>query len=259
MVLGRLRIPEPGMIVEYGCGFGNATLPILQIYPQSKVMASDISPNLLAILHRLLPPRGLAPRCVPVAMDALKPYVREGVADLVFGAAILHHLIRPEKFVASAMRVLRPGGIAFFFEPLEGGHAVLLQIIGEVLREAARRAEWNHPLYCLDRLAENLRPQIFRGGECWSERDDKWAFARSKLDDMADAAGAEASVIPLHDHVGQFRRHLTYMLETYVLVNRNDVPAWIWDIVDRYDQSTFSAEMLRDLSLEGCVVFRKRG
>lgn len=156
------------------------------------------------------------------------------------------------------MRVLRPGGIAFFFEPLEGGHAILLQIVAEVLREASRREEWNHPLYCLNLLAEGFRPQVFRGGEGWAERDDKWAFPRSKLDDMAAAAGAEATVFPLHDNVGQFRRHLTYMLETYVSVPRDTVPAWIWEIVDRYDQSSFSPEMLRDLALEGCIIFRKR-
>lgn len=258
IVCDKLSIQNPSVIVEYGCGFGNATLPILEIFPQAKVLATDISPNLLAILKRLLPARGLEERCVPVAMDALKPYVREGSADLVFGAAILHHLVRPEEFVASAMRVLRPGGIAFFFEPLEGGHAILLQIVAEVLREATRREEWNHPLYCLNLLAEGFRPQVFRGGEGWAERDDKWAFPRSKLDDMAAAAGAEATVLPLHDHVGQFRRHLTYMLETYVSVPRDTVPPWVWEIVDRYDQSSFSPEMLRDLALEGCVIFRKR-
>ena len=256
-VLNHLKIAEPSIIVEYGCGFGNATLPMLDIFPKAKVLASDISPNLLAILHRLLEARGLSERCVPVAMDALKPYVREGTADLVFGAAILHHLTRPEDFVSSAMHVLKLGNFAFFFEPLEGGHAILLQMIEEILREAKRRSEWNHPLYCIAMLADSFRPQIFRGGPGWAERDDKWAFSRSKLDDMAEAADADATVLPLHDNVGQFRRHLTYMLETYVSVPRADVPDWVWVIVDRYDQATFSPEMLRDLALEGCVIFRK--
>jgi len=258
MILNRLPIDTPSLIIEYGCGFGNATLPILDLYPEARILASDISPNLLAILARLSEARGLQARCVPVAMDALKPYVLEGTADLVFGAAILHHLTRPEDFIDCALRVVKPGGFAFFFEPLEGGHAILLQIIREIVSEARRRDEWNHPLYCIHHLGEAFRPQIFRHGPGWSERDDKWAFPRSKLDEMAAACGADATVIPLHDNVGQFRRHLTYMLETYVDVPRGDVPAWVWEIVDRYDMSTFSPEMLRDLALEGCVVFRKR-
>jgi trans-aconitate methyltransferase len=38
--------------VEFGCGFGNATLPMLDIFPNSRIVAWDISPNLLAILER---------------------------------------------------------------------------------------------------------------------------------------------------------------------------------------------------------------
>lgn len=258
-ILSKIEVTSPDVIVEYGCGFGNATLPMLDLFPQARVLASDISPNLLAILCRLIETRSLADRCAPIAMDALKPYVREGVADLVFGAAILHHLTRPQDFIASAMRVLKPGGYAFFFEPLEGGNAMLLHIIREILLEAERRGEWNHPLYCLKRLAEDVRPQVFRGGPDWAERDDKWAFPRSMLDRMAHEADAEVRVIPLHDNVGQFRRHLTYALETYVSVPRKDVSEWVWDLIDRFDKDTFSPEMLVDLALEGCIVFRKRG
>jgi hypothetical protein len=50
-----------------------------------------------------------------------------------------------------------------------------------------------------------------------------------------------------HDDVGQFRRHLS----------PEDVPPWAWAIVDRFDSGTFSAERLRDLALEGCIIFRK--
>ncbi len=282
LVLAELKLPAPEVIVEYGCGFGNATLPMLDLFPAARLLASDISPNLLAILHRLLGPRGLAGRCLPVAMDALKPYVREASADLVFGAAILHHLTRPEDFVASAMRVLKPGGIAFFFEPLEGGYAVLLHLIEELRREAARRRSLpplrlptrlgkriagrfnrqfdttQHLADCLERQAVDLRPMVFRGGPGWAERDDKWAFPRSKLDAMARAAGADARVIPLHDQQGPFRRQLLYMLETYHGIPPARVPGWALAVMDRYDQEVFSPEGLVDVALEGCVVFQKR-
>ena len=87
-------------------------------------------------VRRLLASRSLEERCVPVAMDAQKPYIKEGVADLVFGAAILHHLLDPMTFVQHAMKVLKPGGVAFFFEPLEGGYATLVAICDEVSAEA---------------------------------------------------------------------------------------------------------------------------
>jgi len=39
---------------------------------------------------------------------------------------------------------------------------------------------------------------------------------------------------------------------------REDVPAWAWKPFDRLDNDTFSPEMLIDLPIEGCVIFRER-
>jgi SAM-dependent methyltransferase len=259
--LDRIKIADPEMIVEYGCGFGNATLPMLDILPNSKIIASDISPNLLAILDGLLVSRQLKERCVAVAMDAHKPYIRERSADLIFGAAIMHHLTEPGEFISSALRVLKPGGWAFFFEPLEGGLAILRLICEEIVREAKRRSyigRWSRAISLTENFANDLRPQIFRTATPgWRDRDDKWAFPRSVLDRIAAENGAEIRIYGLHDNVGQFRRHFTYMLETYGGMKADEYPAWGWQIFDRYDKETFSPEMLLDLALEGCIMFRK--
>jgi SAM-dependent methyltransferase len=259
--LGHVNVDDANMIVEYGCGFGNATLPMLDILPNSKIIASDISPNLLAILDGLLVSRGLKQRCVAVAMDAHKPYIREGSADLIFGAAILHHLTEPGEFIGSALRVLKPGGWAFFFEPLEGGLAVLRLICEEIVRESRRGVgwkRWTEAMRLTENFANDLRPQIFREATPgWRDRDDKWAFPRSVLDGIARENHAEVRTYGLHDNVGQFRRHFSYMLETYGGMKAADYPEWAWNIFDRYDKETFSPEMLLDLALEGCILFRK--
>lgn len=258
--LEQSNVRKAGLIVEYGCGFGNATLPMLDLLPTSQIIATDISPNLLSILRRLLASRSLEERCVPVAMDAQKPYIKEGVADLVFGAAILHHLLDPMTFVQHAMKVLKPGGVAFFFEPLEGGYATLVAICDEVSAEAKRRNFWDHSIYVTEMAAADLRPQILRAAmPGWHERDDKWVFPRSLLDDMAAAANSTVTLFGLHDNIGQFRRHFSYMLKTYYLVEPSDYPAWAWEIFDRYDRHMYSRDMLRDLAIEGCIIFRKNG
>jgi len=259
--LDRIDVDDPKIIVEYGCGFGNATLPMLDILPNSKIVASDISPNLLAILDGLLESRNIKDRCVAVAMDAHKPYIKQGSADLIFGAAILHHLVEPGEFIGSALRVLKPGGWAFFFEPLEGGLAILRLICEEVVREGKRRffnARWRRAMRLTENFAKDLRPQIVRAATPgWRDRDDKWAFPHSVLDKIAQENRAEVRTYGLHDNVGQFRRHFSYMLETYGGMRATDYPAWAWDIFDRYDKETFSPEMLLDLALEGCILFRK--
>jgi SAM-dependent methyltransferase len=259
--LSRIKVDDAKIIVEYGCGFGNATLPMLDVLPNSTIIASDISPNLLAILEGLLVSRNLKQRCVAVAMDAHKPYIKEGSSDLIFGAAILHHLVEPGEFIGSALRVLKPGGWAFFFEPLEGGLAVLRLICEEIVRESKRGMalkRLSRGMRLTASFAEGLRPQIFREATPgWRDRDDKWAFPRSVLDRIARENRAEVLTYGLHDNVGQFRRHFTYMLETYGGMKAADYPGWAWDIFDRYDKDTFSPEMLLDLALEGCIMFRK--
>lgn len=255
----KIGLKDPDVIVEVGCGFGNATLPMLDLYPSSRIVATDISPNLLAILKRLLDARGLNDRCVPVAMDAQKPYLNEGMADCVFGAAILHHLAEPGPFIEMAMRILKPGASAFFFEPFEAGNAVLRLICQEVTREAARRRETGPALKFAALQITELEPQIFRERTAgWRKRDDKWAFPRSVLQDLADRAGADLKTYPIHDNIGQFRRHFTYQMKTYRGLEPGKLPGWAWDIFDRYDNATFSPDQLRDLPMAGCAMFTKR-
>src|SRR4051812_46163470 len=66
----KVGIRDASVIVEFGSGFGNSTLPLLDLFPNAHVVATDISPNLLAILHRLLSQRNLKSRCTIAAMDA---------------------------------------------------------------------------------------------------------------------------------------------------------------------------------------------
>lgn len=254
----RAGITDADAIVEYGCGFGNSTLPLLDLFPRATVVATDISPNLLAILNRLLAARGLTERCVAVAMDAQKDYVRADAADLVVGSAILHHLVEPAAFVEQAMRILRPGGAAIFFEPLEGGYAVLRLMCQEIAREGDRRND-NSPAVRLARwVVTGLAPQIFRDAlPGWHDRNDKWVFPRSVIDDIARAAGAVVTVYPIHGTEGQFRRQFTYMLATDRGDDPAGLPTWINEIFDRYDREAFSPQMLTDLALEGCIIFAK--
>jgi SAM-dependent methyltransferase len=132
-------------------------------------------------------------------------------ADLVFGAAILHHLVEPGKFIANALRVVKPRGSAFFFEPFEGGLAIFRLILDEVSREANRRGVLNRfriPFLVTKRIADKLRPQIFGSAiPSWRDLDDKWAFPRSVLEEIARDNDADLQIYGRHDNVGQFKRH----------------------------------------------------
>lgn len=254
----RAGISDAKAIVEFGCGFGNSTLPLLDLFPNAHVVATDISPNLLAILNRLLAARGLTDRCVAVAMDAHKDYVKPNCADLVVGSAILHHLVQPGAFVTQAMRILRPGGVAVFFEPLEGGYATLRLICQEIVREADRRKEEGQVVDLARGVATALGPQVFREKlPGWEERDDKWMFPRSVIDEMARNAGATLTIYPLHGVDGPFRNYFQFMMKSYRGLEPENLPSWAAEILDRFDRDTYSPQMLVDLALEGCIIFAK--
>ena len=59
----------------------------------------------------------------------------------------------------------------------------------------------------------------------------------------------------MHDNVGQFRRHFGCMLETYG--EGDGLPGMVMGHFRRLRQGDISLEMLLDLAIEGCILFRK--
>lgn len=253
-----LDLAAPRFVVEVGCGFGNSTLPLLELLPNAHVLATDISPQLLAILKRLLDARGLADRCTPVSLDAHRDHFREGIADLVWGSAILHHLLEPGLLVRQAARLLKPGGAAVFFEPFEAGYALFRLLCLEISAEGRRRDVRSPSLDYIERLSAELAPQIKRHAfPGWSERDDKWMFPRSLLQEWASEAGCALTIFPVHDTERQFTKRLTYTLTAHAGCAVEDLPDWAWAIADRFDRDTFSPQLMRELLFEGCIIFEK--
>jgi SAM-dependent methyltransferase len=251
---------QPDIIVEFGCGFGNSTFPLLELFPDSRIIATDISPNLLSILRRLLDARDISSdRCLPVAMDAQKPYIASEIASLVFGSAIMHHLADPGVFVAEAMRILRPGGAAVFFEPMEAGFAIVREACMRAAEEGERRGE-SGPLTEAARItATQLAGQILRDRQPnWRDQDDKWAFPPSVLERIASAAGAELVVYPINNIETPFRSQIAYILEANAGIPRETVPDWFWAHFDHFDKEVFSPKMLENLPIEACIIFKKR-
>lgn len=263
-VTSPLNIVEPRIIVEYGCGFGNSTLPLLDLFPSANLVAMDISPNLLAILQRLTAARSIKDRCLPVAVDAHQPYIKENVADLVVGTAILHHLVKPEKLIEAAVRVLKPGGYAIFFEPFEAGYSVLRLIIRDICREAAIREFSSPALTWLAEMSAMWLLQIKRDQlPGWENLDDKWMFTRTYMQSVADRLNATVTIRRTLN-AAKLEQPLRHML-TYILrdwkgidpMNPALMPAWAWDIVNLYETEYFSEEMKEDLLFGGTILFEK--
>jgi SAM-dependent methyltransferase len=259
------RYPEAvsGTIVDVGCGFGNTTIPLLAHHRNLSVIATDLSPDLLAILHREATKRDLIDRCLPVAVDAQRDYFRENFADAVIGCGVLHHIADPVRAVSSAMRVLRPNAPAIFLEPFEAGHAVLRLVFNQIC-EQAERLRQSGPVFnflravCGDIHVRSHRRSLPQWSERWFELDDKWLFTRRYFDRLGETVGArDVKVIHLYDRPDLFVWQTQRALTEYGGLQLDDLPDWAWKMVEKYDSDYFTDDFKADLIIEGAVIFTR--
>ena len=276
-------------ILDIGSGSGNSVFPCLELFPESRIIATDLSPDLLRILvvhvNREVSSVG---RVIPVCMDVTCDYYARHVFDLVLGAAILHHLIDPGAAIAAVSPALKPGGYAVFFEPFENGNSILRIAYSEILARAGqsdRHAPTKPPTW-LERLRGRVPPtgssvDGLPGDVCgllrlmvedlsrrsgsdksaplFQQIDDKWLFTRSYIEERARAAGFDQVLIyPIHDVERPFSRQTEVNLSLALGASPDRLPAWAWEILDYYDH-VFSMELKRDLFIEACIILRKGG
>jgi SAM-dependent methyltransferase len=107
-------------ILDIGTGSGaNSVVPCTRLFHRPRIIATDLSPNLLAILRHDLQHAQSSGEVACVCTDAMNNFFKPVGFDLVIGVAILHHLLDPMAALRTVRRALRPGGVAVFFEPFE--------------------------------------------------------------------------------------------------------------------------------------------
>lgn len=100
-------------ILEIGCGTGEYTKKVAERFPNSKIIALDISSEILKIgIKKCKSLKNTSFICE----SAYNTKLPDESCDMIIGYYILHH-IDISKFVKEAKRVLKPGGTIFFCEP----------------------------------------------------------------------------------------------------------------------------------------------
>lgn len=129
--------------LDYGCAKGEWTL---KIAPGAKrIHGIDISDVAIDAARAEAVARGLTNTRFD-AMDAHKMDFADNTFDLVFGLGIIHHLDTRQSLEEVA-RVLKPGGVAIFREPL--GYNALINLYRNVTPNARTIDE--HPLVHVDK------------------------------------------------------------------------------------------------------------
>jgi SAM-dependent methyltransferase len=108
--MGRLEV---GRIIDYGCGVGDVTRLIAEIFPSAQVLGLDPSARCIERARR----EYATPRLSFATLEGFA-YGAAGAADLIHMNGVLHHVAveqRPQLFAALASLVA-PGGLVAVFE-----------------------------------------------------------------------------------------------------------------------------------------------
>lgn len=102
-------------VLEYGCGEGWITRNLAR--KRAIVSAFDISIEAMRKTSEVLAAAGVADQCKILQMGAEKLDYPDETFDVAVGFAIMHHLDL-NLAIPELYRVLKPGGVAYFAEPL---------------------------------------------------------------------------------------------------------------------------------------------
>ena len=105
-----------GRVLEYGCGPGD-TFDWLLASGATQIVGIDIAPDMIAEAKTRIHREGFEDRAKAHVMDAHALDFPDDSFDMVEGVSILHHL-DIDTACSEISRVLAPGGIALFVEPM---------------------------------------------------------------------------------------------------------------------------------------------
>jgi ubiquinone/menaquinone biosynthesis C-methylase UbiE len=105
-------------IIDFGCGFGRTAIPLLRYLEPGRYKGVEISKERLRIADEYVAHEALgskSPQFV-LSRDLGMPYAEDASADMIWALTVVSHMPMADikRFLTSAFRVLRPGGVVLF-------------------------------------------------------------------------------------------------------------------------------------------------
>lgn len=250
-------------ILDIGSGGGNTIFPLLTLFPNSRLIASDLSVEMLVSLKKgldkLISNQGGEERCLLMQLNAEELNFQENSFDLITGGAVLHHMISPEKTIQKCAGILKPGGFAIFFEPFEEGHIILRNIYNTILNDSRintliKEVKSLFQDLILDFDVRMVRDKSLPRFHCL---DDKWLFNKNFFLELAERYEfSDCTIYPIHETEIQFSNQTKTNLLLGRGKDRSSLPDWAWNIIGQYDRC-FTKDTKEELLIEGCVILKK--
>jgi len=198
-VLDRLSLRGDETVADAGCGSGKVTAELLKLLPRGRVVAMDLSENMLKTARDHLVPRFSDQVCF-VSAD-LHDVPLDSVLDGIFSTAAFHWVPDHGRLFRSLLRALKPGG---WLEAQCGGGPNLARVRERTIALTSRSdfarffAGWAPTWHYPDDVttAERMRRASFTEVKTWLEE------APATLADAAEYKEFLATVT-LHRHVAR--------------------------------------------------------
>lgn len=191
----RLEMPAGGgKVFEIGAGTGNLTTGLVRWGPFSEIHCSDISPRFMEALSAKLKPSEQQ-RLHRYLLDANAFPFEAETFDVVVGSSILHHLIHFEGTLAESLRVLKPGGVAIFGEPMMESRALAYLAAGQIvavnamLPKSRLDPETERLLTVVSRIGAEKLENLKQRGPDVEQMEDKFVFSEVYMRDLARQLG----------------------------------------------------------------------
>lgn len=184
---------QGGDVLEIGSGTGQLTWGLAHRFPFRSVSACDISTRFLLQAANVV---GEQPP-VPVhyyACDANHLPFADHSFDLVVGHSVLHHFIDYDKIIHRLGTLLRPGGMAIFYEPVLQGK-MLVAFMADLMLRTDNNTGWgildNTDRDNIKRMKRHIMKAKWIGDqrERLEKIEDKYVFDIHAMRRLALAAG----------------------------------------------------------------------
>src|SRR5262245_31918393 len=103
-------------MLDFGCGSGHTGVYLALL--GAEVWGFDLSSVGVQLAQQTAERYGLSSRARFECMDAAQLTYPDASFDLVLGIGVLHHVIKYPRVAENAVRILKPGGRAYFVETL---------------------------------------------------------------------------------------------------------------------------------------------
>ena len=153
-----------GEVLELGSGSGAIAADLVDRYPITHLVATDVDPRMVASAERRL--ARYVPRVDVRRVDATALPFPDASFDVVASFLMLHHVIDWEQALAEVVRVLRPGGMFVGYDLVDTAPARLLHRLDRsphrLLTPEALRTELTRHQPAVVELDRSLAGLVFR-------------------------------------------------------------------------------------------------